>query len=122
MSSIGCKCGHVICDAMNGLHYKASLLSDINGDALVQTELSNLFGLGPKSQAMLVMAGITSAEQLRELGAIRAFAMVKRSGARSSLNLLWALEGALTGQHWQRVAKERRTSLLLALEEHERDA
>jgi DNA transformation protein len=37
-----------------------------------------------------------------------------------SLNLLWALEGALSGEHWQVVAKEHRTSLLLALEEQER--
>jgi hypothetical protein len=34
MSSLGCKCGHIIRDTTNGLHYKASLLSDINGDAL----------------------------------------------------------------------------------------
>jgi DNA transformation protein and related proteins len=88
---------------------------------LVQTKLSSLPGLGPKSQAMLAIAGITSAEQLRKLGSVRAFAMVKRTGVRPSLNLLWALEGALTAQHWQRVAKESRTSLLLALEEHERD-
>ena len=33
----------------------------------------------------------------------------------ASLNLLWALEGALTGLHWQVVAKEHRLSLLLAL-------
>ncbi|MCM0610232.1 MAG: TfoX/Sxy family DNA transformation protein [Ideonella sp. WA131b] len=31
-------------------------------------------------------------------------------------NLLWALEGALTGLPWQVVAKEHRLSLLLALE------
>jgi DNA transformation protein len=87
----------------------------------MQTGLSSLPGLGPKSQAMLATAGITSAEQLRELGSVRVFAMVRRAGVRPSLNLLWALEGALTGQHWQRVAKESRTSLLLALEEHERN-
>jgi DNA transformation protein and related proteins len=33
--------------------------------------------------------------------------------------LLWALESALTGEHWQHVAKNHRTSLLLALEEYE---
>jgi DNA transformation protein and related proteins len=70
---------------------------------------------------MLSRAGITSIEQLRKLGSVRAFAIVKGSGARPSLNLLWALEGALTGEHWQRVAKESRTSLLFALEDYERD-
>jgi DNA transformation protein len=37
-------------------------------------------------------------------------------GVSPSLNLLWALEGALTGRPWQVVAKEHRLSLLLALE------
>jgi DNA transformation protein len=37
-------------------------------------------------------------------------------GVSPGLNLLWALEGALTGCPWQVVAKEHRLSLLLALE------
>lgn len=85
-------------------------------------EPASLPGLGSKSQAMLAAAGVTSVEQMRKLGAVRVFAMVRRAGLQPSLNLLWALEGALTGQHWQRVAKEHRTSLRLALEAHERDA
>ena len=70
---------------------------------------------------MLQQAGITTLTQLRKLGAVAAFSKVRRSGANASLNLLWALEGALTGLPWQVVAKEHRTSLLLALEQHERD-
>lgn len=71
---------------------------------------------------MLAAAGITSSEQLRRLGAVAAYVRVKRSGANASLNLLWALEGALTGLSWQQVAREHRASLLLALEAHERGA
>jgi TfoX C-terminal domain/Probable zinc-ribbon domain len=82
--------------------------------------LSSLAGLGPKSEAMLVRAGITSVEQLRQLGSVRAFVMVKEAGLGPSINLLWALEGGLSGQHWQQVAREHRTSLLLALEQLER--
>jgi DNA transformation protein len=69
---------------------------------------------------MLIAAGITSLTQLRKLGAIAAYAKVKRTGGKASLNLLWALEGALTDTHWQEVARLHRTSLLLALEEHEK--
>jgi DNA transformation protein len=76
-----------------------------------------LSGLGPKSQQMLKAAGIGSAAQLRKLGAVKAYAQVKAHSPRASLNLLWALEGALTGLHWQVVAREHRTSLLLALEQ-----
>jgi DNA transformation protein len=36
--------------------------------------------------------------------------------------LLWALEGAISGEHWQVVARERRTSLLMALDDAQRRA
>jgi DNA transformation protein len=76
--------------------------------------------LGPRSQEMLERAGITSVAQLRELGAVAAYAQVRRANGSVSLNLLWALESALTGIPWQRVARQHRTSLLLALEDHDR--
>ena len=78
--------------------------------------MAELPGLGPKSLAMLDAAGITTLAQLRHQGAVRAYARVKASGANASLNLLWALEAALTGLPWQVVAREHRLSLLLALE------
>lgn len=81
--------------------------------------LSSLPGLGPKSQHMLAQAGIESVDMLRRLGAVEAFLRVKRAGCRPSLNLLWALEGALTGVSWQTVSRTERTSLLLALEQAE---
>ena len=84
--------------------------------------VADLPNLGPKSQQMLEDAGIATLDQLRTLGSVAAFARVKRSGGNPSLNLLWALEGALTGLRWQDVAREHRTSLLLALEQHERKA
>jgi DNA transformation protein len=84
-------------------------------------ELASMAHLGPKSATMLAQAGITSAEHLAMLGSVAAFAMVKRSGARVSLNLLWAIEGALTGQSWQTVASLHRASLLLALDSLEAD-
>ncbi len=83
--------------------------------------LERLPNLGPRSVAMLQQSGITTLTQLRQLGAVAAFSMARRSGANASLNLLWALEGALTGLPWQVVAREHRTSLLLALEQHERN-
>ena len=49
-----------------------------------------------------------------------AYALTKRVNGNLSLNLLWALESALTGVPWQQVAREHRLSLLLALEEAEK--
>lgn len=79
--------------------------------------ISDLPNFGPKSQQMLAQAGINSIEQLRELGAVRAYVKVKHCCANASLNLLWAMEGALSGRHWQEVAKHDRLRLLLELED-----
>jgi len=84
--------------------------------------ISELKSLGPKSQEMLARAGITSVEQLRKVGSVAAYVRAKRANGNVSLNLLWALESALTGERWQEVARLHRTSLLLALEEHEKNA
>ena len=65
---------------------------------------------------MLTAAGIPDLATLRRLGAVVAFARVKRNDPRASLNLLWGIEAALTGLPWQTVAREHRTSLLLALD------
>ena len=83
------------------------------------SSLASLANLGPKSAQFLHSAGITSHEQLERLGSVKAYAMVKQVEPSASLNLLWALEGALSGLHWREVAKEHRTSLLLALETYE---
>lgn len=82
--------------------------------------LAELPGLGPKSQQMLAQAGIHSVAQLRELGAVAAYVRTRRAHRGVSLNLLWGLEAALSGLPWQQVARDHRTSLLLALEDYER--
>jgi DNA transformation protein len=87
-----------------------------------KNSISSLPNLGPKSQEMLQDAGVHTVEQLRELGAVAAYVVTRRNGAKVSLNLLWALEGALTGLPWQQVAREHRASLLLALEQLEKSA
>lgn len=83
--------------------------------------IADLPNFGPKSQQMLAQAGIHTIEQLRELGAVRAYVQVKRSWKGASLNLLWAMEGALSGRHWQDVAKQDRLRLLLELEDVEKE-
>jgi DNA transformation protein len=77
--------------------------------------ISELKGLGPKSQDMLTRAGITTPAQLQALGSIEAYVRAKRVNPAASLNLLWGLEAALSGEPWQVVARKYRASLLLAL-------
>ncbi len=87
-----------------------------------EAKIADLANLGPKSQQMLAQAGIHTIGQLRELGAVRAYVLVKRSGTNCSLNLLWALQGMLSGRRWQDVAKYDRLALLMELEDVERES
>ena len=72
--------------------------------------------MGPVSKRRLAAAGITSVETLQRLGSVEAYRRVRAHDPRASLNLLWALEGALTGRRWEDVARNDRLSLLLQLE------
>ena len=83
-------------------------------------QISDLRSLGPKSQEMLAAAGIRTVDELHEIGAVAAYDRVRKVRPRASLNLLWALESALTGIPWQEVARLHRTSLLLAVDAAER--
>jgi DNA transformation protein len=85
------------------------------------TQIADLKSLGPKSQEMLEAAGIRTVDELYEIGSVAAYVRVKKVWPRASLNLLWALESAVTGIPWQEVARLHRTSLLLAVEAAERD-
>lgn len=87
----------------------------------MSTKISQLMNLGPRSEEMLLSAGIQSVSQLEKLGAVAAFVAVKRAGGKPSLNLLWALEAALTNRDWKEVARKDRLSLLLQLELLERE-
>lgn len=66
---------------------------------------------------MLRSAGILSAAHLRRLGSARAILKVEAAGQRPSLNLLWALEGALTSVPWIVVARSERSRLLFELDD-----
>ncbi|MDL5366136.1 TfoX/Sxy family protein [Xanthomonas sp. NCPPB 2654] len=75
-----------------------------------------LRNIGPKSAAWLRQVGLRTQEDLAAAGAVGAFLKVKRAGFKPSLNLLYSLEGALTGCHWQELPEARRTQLLAELD------
>jgi predicted flap endonuclease-1-like 5' DNA nuclease len=82
-------------------------------------ELEHLRNLGPQSQRMLQSAGI-SLPQLRRLGAVQAFCKVRAVAPTASLNLLYALVGALEDLDWRDVRRTRKLALLMALEDAQR--
>ena len=87
-------------------------------DGVAIEALSRLCNLGPVSSGWLVEAGIRSPAQLRRLGAIRTFhrVLMRRGGVGVSLNLLYALEGALRGLRWDLLTREERDALRRAAE------
>lgn len=73
-----------------------------------------LRNIGPKSMAWLRQTGVRTLEDLRAVGALSAFVRVKRAGFKPSLNLLYALEGAILDCHWQEIPDGRRSELIIA--------
>lgn len=80
-------------------------------------KLRDLKGLGPKSEGCLIEIGITTPDELREIGPVRAFIKLKKEcSVKPSLNFLYAMVGALEGRHWTDIAKSERGRLLLELD------
>jgi hypothetical protein len=91
----------------------------------LRLRIRDLRNLGIKTEQLLAGIGIHNVEELRRRGAVRTFAELRRAGSGASLNVLWALCGALEpwpeGRHWREVARgDERLSMLLALEDFER--
>lgn len=79
---------------------------------------ADLRNIGPTTAAWLADVGIDSPEDLRRLGAVEAYRMVKAWRPWDvTLILLWALEGAIADVDWMDVTPERRLELRRALEE-----
>ncbi len=68
--------------------------------------------VGPKSAAWLRQVGVRTYEDLERIGALDVFLKVKRAGFRPSLNLLYALAGALSDCHWTDLPDNEKQALL----------
>ncbi|MBI1891680.1 MAG: TfoX/Sxy family protein [Burkholderiales bacterium] len=83
---------------------------------MASKRLSSVRNLGPKSESMLATIGIHTMEELAARGAVDTFIALKKTNKTTSLNMLWALEGALSGRHWQEVVRDDRLRLLTELD------
>ena len=70
-----------------------------------------LRNIGPKSAAWLRQVGLRTEADLVAIGPVEAFMRVRRAGFKPTMNLLYALEGALRDCHWQDVPEPRRQQL-----------
>ncbi len=80
-----------------------------------ETPLDEVPNLGEASGRWLRDAGLHTLADLQVLGAVKAYLLVRATGVKPSLNLLYALEGALHGKHWLEIKREHKSALLAAM-------
>lgn len=73
--------------------------------------VAQLRNLGPKSAQRLASIGVETAAQLAAIGAIEAYALIQAQSDNVSLNLLYALHGALEDERWDWLSAETKASL-----------
>ncbi|KEI69761.1 TfoX/Sxy family protein [Endozoicomonas elysicola] len=81
------------------------------------TDLIELKNLGKTSVQWLNAVGIRTLEQLHEVGSVAAYCKVRDRGFKVSKVLLYALEGALIGAHWNDLDPDYKARLLEAVED-----
>jgi DNA transformation protein and related proteins len=83
----------------------------------VNRRVGALRNLGPASARRLAAIGVRTEADLRRLGAVGAYARVGfEEGGPASLNLLWALHGALQDVDWRSVSAAEKARLRAELE------
>ncbi|WP_036798147.1 TfoX/Sxy family DNA transformation protein [Photobacterium marinum] len=78
--------------------------------------IKDLPNLRLANERMLKKAGITTVEELYEAGSLNAYRALQETHRDTvNIELLWALEGAVSGTHWSVIPQQRRTELLSQL-------
>lgn len=67
------------------------------------TKLSDLKNFGPKSTEWLNAIGVYTKADLRRLGSVTIYRLLKEQGYNVSLNMVYAIEGALMDVHWNKL-------------------
>ena len=76
--------------------------------------INQLRNLGPASTRWLNAIDVHTRRDLEKLGAVDAYAVLRAHGYKASLNLVFAIEGALTGCDWNRLPAKRKAQLKAA--------
>jgi DNA transformation protein len=77
--------------------------------------ISDLKNLGPAMERYLGEIGITTAEQLDEVGSVEAYVRLRERFPRTiNLVALYALEGALLDVHWNHLPPEVKAEIVEA--------
>lgn len=73
--------------------------------------------LGKVSRGWLQDIGIYTLEDLEAVGPVNVYVRLKSMGYNASLNLLWALQGAVLDLHWNDLPPEMKAALRAEVEE-----
>jgi DNA transformation protein and related proteins len=85
-------------------------------------QLHDLLNIGPATEQMLIDVGITSPEQLQQVGAIDAWLRLRSAfGSHVTIVALYALHGALQNIHWNAISAEEKQLLRAMVKNHNRD-
>ena len=79
--------------------------------------IRDLKNLGPKSEIMLAQIGINTLTDFNAVDPFEIYKQLKQSHQSTSINFLYAIIGARDNCHWQKVAKEQKTTILLRLDD-----
>jgi DNA transformation protein and related proteins len=100
---------------LQSLASRAVRLAQLAAEAK-ESPLRKMRNLGEQSVAWLLDVGIRSPKELEGVGAVGAYRAVVARGHGPSLNLLWALDGAIRNKMWSRLPEERKAELQAELE------
>lgn len=77
--------------------------------------IAKLLNLGPQSSAWLHQIGIRRRQDLEAIGPLEAYRQIRSLGLPASLNLVYAIQGALTDTHWLKLPQETKDELKVAV-------
>jgi|OM-RGC.v1.031590249 TfoX C-terminal domain. len=81
------------------------------------THIRQLMNLGVKSEKALYEINIRTVDAFKSADVFDLYRQFGASGLEMNLNMLYAMIGAQENVHWQRIKVERKTEILLRLDD-----
>ncbi|HCA81609.1 MAG TPA: competence protein TfoX [Bacteroidetes bacterium] len=79
------------------------------------SELSDLTSFEPTSRRWLNAIGIYTRSELVRLGSIHAYWLMKERGFNVTMNMVYAMEGAILGARWDELPEKLKAELQAAI-------
>lgn len=90
---------------------KKNATDEKNKASNVDKRLRDLPNMKHRTECILNKVGIMSVSELEEVGAAAAFFKINAMNGGLKKDMMYILEGAITGKHWRLISSERKTEL-----------